>query len=164
MPRWVFKVALGWLAFLGALFVVFVTVPAFRHAFPHSFGHVPVEVPWFGAVGGCLVSFGGIFRYNREWNPAFNYWHPVRPLIGVFTGGVACVLLLALLRAAAGTKVGSDPSVYDAAAFVFGFAESAFRQLIKSLTYTFIKPGGSSAERGIPVKPVPTAATPPAGE
>jgi len=163
MPPWVFATALGWLVLLAGFFVAFETLPGFRHAFPHSFGHVPVEAPWFGAVGGCLVSFGGIFRYNREWDPAYNYWHPVRPLIGAFTGSVACVLLLALLRAAAGSKVGSDPTVYDSAAFVFGFAESAFRQLIKALTDTFIKPGGSSAGAGVPPKPAPTAvATPPA--
>jgi hypothetical protein len=144
MPGWVFLVALGWALLLLVLFVVWVTVPGFRHAFPHSYGHIPVEVPWFGAVGGCLVSFGGIFRYNREWNPAYDYWHPVRPLIGMFTGAMACVLLLALLRAAAGHNLGNDPTVYDAAAFVFGFAESAFRQLIKALTDIFVKPGGSS--------------------
>jgi hypothetical protein len=144
MPPWVFFVALGWLVGLIVLFFLFVTVPAFRHGLPHDYGHIPVEVPWFGAVGGCLVSCGGIFRYNRQWDPGYNYWHPVRPLIGAFTGGIACVLLLALLHAAAGGHFGEDPSVYDAAAFVFGFAESSFRQLIKALTDIFVKPGSGA--------------------
>ena len=145
MPVWVFNVALGWLLFLLVVFIAWVTLPGLRYAFPHNYGHIPVEVPWFGAVGGCLVSFGGIFRYNQEWDPAYNYWHPVRPLIVMLTGGIACVLLLALLRAAAGHDVGNEPAVYAAAAFVFGFAESAFRDLIKALTNVFIKPGSANS-------------------
>lgn len=160
MPASVFGVALGWLLLLLALFATWVTLPDFRHAFPHSYGHIPVEVPWFGAVGGLLVSFGGIFRYNRQWDPAYEYWHPVRPLIGMFTGGMACVLLLALLRAAAGHNLGNDPTVYDAAAFVFGFAESAFRQLIKALTDIFVKPGGFSPSGQTPPPPA-APGTPP---
>lgn len=161
MPAWVFIVALGWLLLLLMVFVAWVTVPGFRHAFPHSYGHIPVEVPWFGAVGGCLVSFGGIFRYNRQWNPAYEYWHPVRPLIGTFTGGIACVLLLALLRAAAGHNISNDPAVFDGAAFVFGFAEESFRQLITALTNVFVKPGSGGA--GPTPPPSPPPAPPPSG-
>ena len=63
MPGWVFWVALGWLAVTLAVFIVYETVPGFRHAFPTKLGpYIPVTVPWFGALGGCLVSLAEIGR------------------------------------------------------------------------------------------------------
>lgn len=148
MPPWVFYVQLLWLLALFALFAVYATSSTLRGALPHHFGHIPVGVPWFGALGGCLVSFGGIFQYNRSWNAKFNWWHPVRPLIGTATGSVACVLLLATLHAASPSTKLTDAGVFDGAAFVFGYAESAFRQLVKALTDVLLKPGGGTSGSG----------------
>jgi hypothetical protein len=110
---------------------------------PHSFGLVPVEAPWLGAVGGLLASFGGIVRYNhKEWEPRFNYWHPVKPLMSAASGAAACLLVIVIAKTATGSaSIHIDSTALDGAAFVFGYAESAFRQLIKSVTDVFVRPG-----------------------
>ncbi|HZK75043.1 MAG TPA: hypothetical protein VFD88_13695 [Clostridia bacterium] len=151
MPWWVLFLALLWLVVLVVLFFVWVTTPDFRKSLPHLYGHdpgIPVEVPWFGAIGGLTASLGGIFYHNRgSWLGRFNYWHAVRPAMGAITGSVACVLLVVILRGASGNaKLTTDATTFDASAFVFGYAESAFRQLIKTVTDVFLKPGASTAE------------------
>ena len=163
MPPAIFFVALLWLVGLFVIFVVWVRTPDLREDFPHSFGHIPVEVPWFGALGGCLVSLSGIVYYNRgNWLPRYNYWHPIKPLIGVGTGGAACVLLLVILRAAtSNSKLQTDSATFDAAAFVFGYGEAAFRALIKTVTDLLIRPGGSSSgSAGGAAPPAPAGGSP----
>jgi hypothetical protein len=114
-------------------------------------------------MGGLTASLGGIFYYNRgSWRASFNYWHAVRPAMGAITGGVACVLLVVILRGASGNaKITTDATTFDASAFVFGYAESAFRQLITSVTNVFLKPGTSTEEKPkAPAKPAPALAPP----
>jgi hypothetical protein len=148
MPAWVFWVALGWLALAIAVFIVYETVPGFRHAFPTRLGpYIPVTVPWFGALGGCLVSLAGISDHNREWQTRYDYWHAVRPLIGGVTGAIGCLLLLVTTQLATKGPIKTDAAFFDAVAFVFGYAESAFRGLITTLTDVLLRPGGSSARR-----------------
>jgi hypothetical protein len=142
MPRWVFPVALGWLMLVLAAFVVYETVPGFRHAFPARLGpYIPVTVPWFGALGGCLVSLAGIAEHNQEWSTRYDYWHPVRPLVGAVTGAIGCLLLLVTTQLATKGPLQTDPAFFDAVACVFGYAEAAFRGLITTLTDVILKPG-----------------------
>lgn len=144
MPGWVYIVQLGWAVFLLVLFLAFVA-SGDRLGLPSSLGRVPIEAPWMGAVGGLLASLGGIVRYAKgHWNPRFNYWHPIKPLMAAAAGGVSCLLVIALFNATSGASSSPvDPTTLDVAAFVFGFAESSFRQLIKAVTDIFLKPGTS---------------------
>jgi hypothetical protein len=145
MPGWVFPVAVAWLALTLAVFIVYETVPAFRNAFPTKLGpYIPVTVPWFGALGGCLVSLAGISDHNKEWNTRYDYWHPIRPLIGAVTGAIGCLLLLVTTQLATKGPIKADAAFFDAVAFVFGYAEAAFRGLITTLTDVILKPGTSS--------------------
>ncbi len=159
MPPWIFFVALVWLVALFVLFVVWITSPGLRGDFPHAFGQIPVEVPWFGALGGCLVSLSGIVYYNRgRWRPRYNYWHPIKPLIGVGTGSIGALLLLVTLRAASSNaSIKTDAATFDAAAFVFGYGEAAFRQLIKTVTDLLLRPGGSVSGDGTTTRRSPGA-------
>jgi hypothetical protein len=144
MPGWVFPVALAWLAIVLAVFVVYETVPSFRDAFPAKLGpYIPVTVPWFGALGGCLVSLAGIADHNQQWDSRYDYWHPIRPLVGGVTGAIGCLLLLVTTQLATKGPIKADAAFYDAVAFVFGYAEAAFRGLITTLTDVILKPGGS---------------------
>jgi hypothetical protein len=147
MPLWVLIVAIAWTVALVALFFVWITTPSFREELPKLYGHspgIPVEVPFFGALGGLVASLGGIFFYNRgTWRSSYNYWHAFKPVIGAITGSVSCLLLVVILRAASSNgKITADATTFDAAAFVFGYAESAFRELIKAVTDIFLKPEG----------------------
>ena len=146
MPRWVFWVALGWLAVVLAVFVVYETVPGFREAFPTKLGpYIPVTVPWFGALGGCLVSLAGIADHNRDWDARYDYWHPIRPLVGGVTGAIGCLLLLVITQLATKGPIQADAAFFDAVAFVFGYAEAAFRGLITTLTDVLLRPGRSTS-------------------
>jgi hypothetical protein len=148
MPGWVFPVAVAWLALTLAVFIVYETVPAFRHAFPTKLGpYIPVTVPWFGALGGCLVSLAGISDHNKEWDTRYDYWHPVRPLVGAVTGAIGCLLLLVTTQLATKGPVNADAAFFDAVAFVFGYAEAAFRGLITTLTDVILKPGTPSSRK-----------------
>jgi hypothetical protein len=145
MPSWVFPVALAWLVVVLAVFVVYETVPGFRNAFPARLGpYIPVTVPWFGALGGCLVSLAGISDHNEDWNRRYDYWHPIRPLVGGITGAIGCLLLLITTQLATTGTIRTDPAFYDGIAFVFGYAEAAFRGLITSLTNVILRPGSTS--------------------
>jgi hypothetical protein len=148
MPAWVFWVAIAWLALTLAVFIVYETVPAFRQAFPTRLGpYIPVTVPWFGALGGCLVSLAAISDHSQEWRARYDYWHPIRPLVGGVTGAIGCLLLLVTTQLATKGPVKTDPAFFDAVAFVFGYAEAAFRGLITSLTDVILRPGGSSTRK-----------------
>lgn len=146
-------VALIWLVALVTLFVVWILTPSFRADLPRLYGHnpgIPVEVPWFGAIGGLVASLGGIvYHSGRDWDRSYDYWHVLKPALGALTGSVSCLLLVVLLRAGTGNaKITTDPTTFDAIAFVFGYAEGAFRELIKAITDIFLKPGA---------KPTPSA-------
>lgn len=143
MPGWIYLVQLVWAAVLLGVLLAYVH-GGDRLDLPPSFGNVPVEAPWLGAVGGLLASFGGIVRHNhKEWEPRFNYWHPIKPLMGAASGAAACLLVIVVARTAAtgSASIHIDSTALDGAAFVFGYAESAFRQLIESVTDVFVRPG-----------------------
>ncbi len=55
------------------------------------------------------------------------------------------MLLVVILRVGTGdAKITADPTTFDASAFVFGYAEAAFRELIRTVTNIFIKPDGAA--------------------
>lgn len=143
MPGWVFWVALTWLIGLLLIFVVYSTSEPVRHALPQTLGiKIPVGVPWFGALGGCLISLAGIFAHNKDWDDSYDYWHAVRPLLGAIAGGIGCLLLLVTTQLSTKGMVHTDAAFYYGVAFVLGYAEAAFRSLITSITNVILKPGG----------------------
>jgi hypothetical protein len=140
MPTRIFVIEMAYLVLLIGLLVVFKTDHAFRDELP-AFGKIPVEVVWFGAVGGVLAGLGGVFFHNADWNPTYNYWHYSRPLVGGVAGGVGCLLFYVSILV--GTKSGVTPRVdtFDAVAFLLGFADEAFREQMTKLTKLLFGPG-----------------------
>jgi hypothetical protein len=144
-PGWIYVSQTLWAIALIGLFLAYVH-SSDHLGLPQSFGRVPVEAPWLGAVGGLLASLGGIVSYSHgRWEPRFNYWHLMKPLMGAASGAVACLLVIVVINTAtASTSTNLDTSALDAAAFVFGFAESKFRTLITAVTNIFLTPGSGS--------------------
>jgi hypothetical protein len=142
-PTAVVVAALIWILFLTAVFVVYLVSTPVRDALPRTIGsNIPITVPWFGALGGCLISLSGIVDFGVEgWKPKYNLWHPLRPVLGAIMGGVGCVLLLITTEVSTTGPVHTDAVFYDGVAFVLGYAESAFRSLIKNVTDAILKPG-----------------------
>jgi hypothetical protein len=141
MPWYIFPLALTYMVVLLSLFAIYVTSPTVRNALPHHFGELPAAVVWFGALGAVLKSLYGVFTYNASWDATFNVWHVSRPVIGAVTGSMGAVIYLVLLKLGntGATKV--DFLTFCVAAFAFGFADSAFLEVLKNVTNILIKPG-----------------------
>lgn len=118
-------------------------------------GILPIAVPWFGALGGVTISLEGVFLWNTQWDKKYNYWHIGRPLFGAVLGIIAFFLFV-VIGAAAGTPpkfLDSTPTgakdipplkdfiIYYVVAFLVGYREETFRELIKRVTDLILKPG-----------------------
>jgi hypothetical protein len=141
MPRILFPLAVVYLSALIAIFIVYVSWSAFRSHAPAAFGQIPVGVVWFGAVGAEVISLYGIFMHNQEWKASYNYWHYIRPLFGAVTGSIGALLYLVALQLGTKGKVSVDPLTFYAVAFIFGFADKSFLQMVKNVTDVIVKPG-----------------------
>jgi hypothetical protein len=141
MPRTLFPLAVFYLSALITLFIVYVSWSAFRSNAPSSFGQIPVGVVWFGAIGAEVISLYGIFVHNHEWKASYNYWHYIRPLFGAVTGSIGALLYLVALQLGSKGKVTVDPLTFYAVAFIFGFADKSFLQMVKNVTDVIVKPG-----------------------
>ena len=124
-----------YLVILFALAFIFFTNRNALAPLPNSFGSLPVGVLWFGALGAVVISLSGIFDHRTDWDPSWNYWHYTRPLIGVTLAIISVVIFQSGILA-----VGSRPTLKDGApsnllyyliAFVVGYREEVFRELIK---------------------------------
>jgi hypothetical protein len=120
-------------------------------------GILPVPVPWFGALGAVTISLEGVFLWNHQWDKKYNYWHIGRPLFGAVLGIVAFFLFVVIVTASGtppkfleGGGVAGSPGAPSSAkdfiifymvAFLVGYREQTFRDLIKRVTDLILKPG-----------------------
>lgn len=140
-----FVIALLYLSAILILGLVFFIKRKVLFFIPEAFGPVPVGVPWFGALGAVLISLTGIFEHQHDWEPGYWPWHLSRPLIGVGLSVVSVIILKAGILA-----VGSAPQpqqsipsnlLYYLVAFLVGYREETFRELIKRLVDVILSPG-----------------------
>ena len=141
VPKSIVAAAYVYLVLLVALFVTYVTSKQFRADLPSTLGPLPVGVVWFGAVGAVVSSFRGIFAYNRSWDRSYDIWHYSRPLLGAVSGSIGALMYLVLLKLGSTTAVTVRPTTFYVAAFVLGFADKAFGNLLDSVTSLLISPG-----------------------
>jgi hypothetical protein len=144
MPTYIFTVVFLYLLVLLILFAIFTTSPTVRNGLPHTLGKLPAGIIWFGALGAVLRSLYGIFTHNADWNSTFNTWHLSRPFIGAVTGSMGAVIYLVLLELGNKSGVTVDTLTFYVAAFAFGFADSAFLQVLQNITSILIKPGSKT--------------------
>ncbi len=128
---------------------------------PYLFGGLlPIAVPWFGALGAVTISLEGVFLWPLQWDKKYNYWHLGRPLFGAVLGIVA-VFLFVVVVAASGTAPSflnaptssaspaepppKDFIIYYVVAFLVGYREETFRELIKRVTDLILKPSPQGA-------------------
>ncbi len=103
---------------------------------PGSFGPIPSGVIWFGALGGVLISLHGVHTHRNNWEPRYWTWHLIRPFVGAAVGVVAVIIVMAGILAI-GVEPSSDVAtkdlLYFLIAFVVGYREMHFRDMIKRL-------------------------------
>ena len=131
---WLEMAYLGALAALAALYFTDVIDPR------KLIGPMPIAVPWFGALGGVIISLTGVFDHAYDWDPAQRLWHISRPFIGATVGVISVLLVQAGILAAGvnptASKSGTtsiDNLFYYLVAFGVGYREESFRTLMKRL-------------------------------
>jgi|HubBroStandDraft_6_1064221.scaffolds.fasta_scaffold762343_1 hypothetical protein len=144
MPRKIFFLELTYLVLLIAVFVIYRTDHAFRAAVP-PIGPVPAAVVWFGAIGGVLAGFGGIYFHNSNWNHDYDYWHYSRPFVGAVVGGIGALLYYVSIRVGTTKAITTDAITFYVVAFLLGFADEAFRGLITKLTKLLFGAGDTAS-------------------
>jgi hypothetical protein len=144
-----FRVAIAYLVFILLLGLIFFIKRDLLSFVPDNLGPIPIGVPWFGALGAVLISLTGVFEHDRDWNVGFWPWHIARPLIGIAVGIVSVIIMQAGILA-----VGSVPRpqpqppatpanlLYYLIAFLVGYREETFRDLIKRLVDVILSSSG----------------------
>jgi hypothetical protein len=111
-------------------------------------GIMPIAVPWFGALGAVLTSLQGVYDYNDRWDPKYNYWHMGRPLFGAVVGIVAFFLLTVTVSASGATPTAKGRVFYYVVAFLVGYREETFRELLKRAVDVVFTPAAVGAFAG----------------
>lgn len=107
---------------------------------------IPLWVPWGGALGGVTISLVGVATYAHVWDSRrYRWWHLSRPLLGSVSGTFAVLIIVFVLQSVAPdlTDQGFSPkgtAVLTAIAFVVGYREETFRELIKRVVDLVLQP------------------------
>jgi hypothetical protein len=156
-PRWVLMVAIA--TFFLLLIVAGVSIAigsAHSWIASHSLGILPIGIVWFGALGGSLLSLTGVFKHHKDdWSDSFNVWHALRPWTGLVMGSLGAFFLLVSTELASASAAGVshaplkiNPDIYYVSAFVVGFVERSFRELVQRLAQSIFGPGnGEQAKK-----------------
>jgi hypothetical protein len=172
----IFVVQIVWLFLLGALAATFF-IDRSLIPFGPSLGSVPLAVVWFGALGAVLISLTGIVEHAHDWDDSFALWHLSRPLVGASLAVVGVLIIQAGVLASGSpvappTTTPATPTeipknlLYYLVAFLVGYREETFRELIKRLvdliftpatvrvapTIAGLNPKTAAAAGGVPVK------------
>ncbi len=144
----IFVVQIVWLVILGFLAAAFFIQ---RSLIPLDdlLGSVPLGVVWFGALGAVLISLTGIVEHAHDWDDSYALWHLSRPLVGASLAVVGVLILQAGVLASGSTPATTNPPgvsknlLYYLVAFLVGYREETFRELIKRLVDFLFTPGTS---------------------
>src|SRR5437763_1237425 len=125
------------------------------------FGPVPFLVPWFGAVGAVILSLAGVFEHGKDWDEDYRYWFWSRPFIGGVTSTVSALIFQSGILAVGGQLPNSAHTqtaknlLYYLIAFIAGYRENVFRELMRRVADVILSPGGQ------PATPVISSVQPP---
>lgn len=142
-PVWVFSLQLIYLLALVSVGLLYVHWHPLRVFLPSQAGPIPLAVSWWGALGGITISLTGIFRNADKWQSRYELWHIARPFVGAVIGSVAYLIFVVLIRATGTSPThegGTSSAVYYLIAFLAGYREEIFRQLLKRATDSLFAP------------------------
>lgn len=139
--KWVFVYTVAWLVVIAWLgWLVVTDQPVFGYLIPAELEIIPSAVPWYGALGGVLISLVGIHEHRYDWDRRYWTWYVARPLVGAFVAIVA-VLIFQSGVLAIGVNPDQDTGTaslpknlfYYVIAFATGYREDAFRALLRKV-------------------------------
>lgn len=162
----VFWVSLLYLLGLGFVAWLYLTD---RFKLPGEIGSKPTAgVLWFGALGGVLLSLAGVFDHPYDWDPSYWLWHVARPFVGAAVGLVAVLIvqagILTIGQNPTADKSGSKFALYYIVAFLVGYREETFREMIKRLADVILTPPPARVASPILISVDPAAGSAAGGE
>jgi hypothetical protein len=150
-PLWAYALETVYLVLLVVAFLAYVKDADFRGWLPDPLGPLPVVVPWSGAIGTVVVAIFGLYMHRADWDDSYDYWYGVRPLTGAVLGSFGYVFLAVIIQStgnpAVGSKTGSGDLVYAALAFIIGFSQKTFHDLLERATAVIFGPGDGNPAR-----------------
>jgi drug/metabolite transporter (DMT)-like permease len=143
LPRWLFPLEIGYVIALVAVLLLYHHNDAAHRLVPDPAGPIPLGVVWWGALGGVTISLTGIFRHPRSWDDAYNRWHIARPVLGAVMGTVGYLIFVVVIQAAGPSEVeaGNGSPIFYLVAFLLGYREQVFRDVLRKAVDTLIAPG-----------------------
>ena len=128
-------------------------------AIPDPVGPMPLAVPWFGALGGTLISLSGVHKHRYTWDVRYWSWHAARPLVGAAVAIVAVMVIqVGILGTGLELQTGTTNTFYYLVAWIAGYREETFRSMVARLADVVL----TSREEGLPPRVV--AVDPPKGK
>lgn len=126
---------------------------------------LPLAVPAFGALGAITISIIAICYHCDDWNPCWSLWHATRAIVGAIMGTIAFFIFIAVIQSTntpANLTPGAKGSiVYYLVAFVVGYREKTFRDLIQRVIDVVLAPGdGTDTDTSTATGAAPPASPP----
>lgn len=149
-PRWLFILELIYLLSLVGVAICYGQWSGLRSVVPDMVGPIPVSVPWWGALGGVTISLTGVFRHGRDWRPEYDNWHIARPALGAVMGSVGFLVFVGVIRSTGtspDTASASGRPIYDLIAFLLGYREAVFREVLRKAVDVLLAPGRAAVDR-----------------
>jgi hypothetical protein len=148
-PRWLLVLEFGYVVALALVAVLYGQLLGLRQLVPDPVGPIPIGVPWWGALGGVTISLTGIFRHRRDWDDTLDNWHIARPLLGAIMGSVGFLIFIVVIRST-GTNLSARATagrpVYYLVAFLLGYREEAFRNLLRRAVDLLLSTGKQAGD------------------
>jgi len=146
---WIFGIQMIYLFGLG-LFVILYRADRIINPGRDFFGPVPFLVPWFGAVGAVVLSLSGVFEHRKDWDKEYCYWYWARPFVGAVTSTVSVLIFQSGILAVGGelpneARTATKNLLYYLFAFIAGYRENVFRDLIRRVADVILTPGQQAA-------------------
>jgi hypothetical protein len=101
---------------------------------PDPLGPIPLAVPWFGALGGVTISLRGLHLHGAAWDSSFTFRHLSRPISGAIVGTIAYLVFVVVISATGTQPRLTSTLAYDLVAFIVGYREDTFRDLVARAT------------------------------
>lgn len=107
-----------------------------------------LAIAWTGSLGALTANFGDIARRADRWNPHLVPWFIVRPVTGAAFGAFGYLIYQTVVQAT--VTDAPDPSrpgiLGYVIAFILGYREEMFRDLLKRVTELLASAGSADVE------------------
>ena len=148
-PRWLLPLQLAYIGVLVAIALLHSHWSWAHRLFGANLGPVPLAVPWWGALGGITISLTGLFKHAASWDECYEAWHIARPVMGAVMGSVGYLIFIVVIRstgASAPATTSTGGAAFDLVAFLVGYREAVFRELLRKAVDILLSPGSSTSD------------------